>query len=63
MINKDIIIGFTLGICIGLITVVTMGATQREIFVTSNLDNVCVIDKDVMSQLMWVMKPAEEDVK
>ena len=63
MINKDIIIGFTLGICIGLITVVTMGATQREIFVTSNLDNVCVIDKDVMSQLMWVMKPSKENDK
>ena len=49
MLIKDIIIGFTLGICIGLITVVTMGATQREIFVTSNLDNVCVIDKDIMA--------------
>ena len=63
MVNKDRIIGFALGICIGLITIITMGVTQREIFVTSNLDNVCVIDKDVMSQLMWVMKPAEEDVK
>ena len=55
--------GFVLGICIGLITIVTMGATQREIFVTSNLDNVCVIDKDVMSQLIWVMKPAKENDK
>ena len=61
MLNKDEIIGFTLGICIGLVTIVTMNATQKEIFVTTNLDNVCVIDKEVMSKLMFVMKPAAEE--
>ena len=61
MLNKDGIIGFTLGICLGLVTIVTMNATQKEIFVTTNLDNVCVIDKEVMSKLMFVMKPAAEE--
>jgi len=63
MINKDGIIGFALGICIGLVTIVGMNAAQKEIFVTTNLDNVCVIDKDVMAKLMFVMKPAEENDK
>ena len=40
-----------------------MNATQKEIFVTTNLDNVCVIDKEIMSKLMFVMKPAEENDK
>jgi len=34
--------------------------TKKEVFVTTNLDNVCVIDKEVMQKLMFVMKPAEE---
>jgi hypothetical protein len=34
--------------------------TKKEIFVTTNLDNVCVIDKEVMQKLMFVMKPAKE---
>lgn len=63
MISKDGIIGFTLGICIGLGTIVTMNTTQKEIFVTTNLDNVCVIDKEIMSQLMFVMKPAKTNDK
>ena len=63
MINKDGIIGFTLGICIGLVTIVGMNATQKEIFVTTNLDNVCVIDKEIMSKLIFVMKPAEDNDK
>ena len=63
MINKDGIIGFTLGICIGLVTIVGMNATQKEIFVTTNLDNVCVIDKDVIESIMFIIKPAEENDK
>ena len=63
MINKDGIIGFTLGICIGLVTIVGMNATQKEIFVTTNLDNVCVIDKDVIESIMFLITPAEENDK
>ena len=63
MINKDGIIGFALGICIGLVTIVGMNAAQKEIFVTTNLDNVCVIDKDVIESIMFIIKPAEDNDK
>ena len=59
--TKDGIIGFALGIIIGLVTIVGMNAAQKEIFVTTNLDNVCVIDKDVIESIMFVMKPAQND--
>ena len=60
---KSNLIGFTIGICIGLAVVVLLlfsDFTKKEVFVTTNLDNVCVIDKEVMQKLMFVMKPAEE---
>ena len=65
---KNNLIGFTIGISIGLISVglsivillLFSEFTKKEVFVTTNLDNVCVIDRDVMQQLMFVMKPAQE---
>ena len=65
---KNNLIGFTIGISIGLISVglsivillLFSDFTKKEIFVTTNLDNVCVIDKEVMQKLMFVMKPAKE---
>jgi len=60
---KNNLIGFTIGISLGLIVVILLlfsDFTKKEVFVTTNLDNVCVIDKEVMQKLMFVMKPAEE---
>ena len=60
---KNNLIGFTIGISLGLIVVTLLlfsDFTKKEVFVTTNLDNVCVIDKEVMQKLMFVMKPAEE---
>jgi hypothetical protein len=60
---KNNLIGFTIGISLGLSMVVFLlfsDFTKKEVFVTTNLDNVCVIDRDVMQQLMFVMKPAQE---
>ena len=65
---KNNLIGFTIGISIGLISVglsivillLFSEFTKKEVFVTTNLDNVCVIDKEVMQKLMFVMKPAQE---
>jgi len=60
---KNNLIGFTMGIGIGLVVVILLlfsDFTKKEVFVTTNLDNVCVIDKEVMQKLMFVMKPAEE---
>ena len=60
---KNNLIGFTIGIGIGLIVIILLlfsDFTKKEVFVTTNLDNVCVIDKDVMQQLMFLMKPAQE---
>jgi len=60
---KNNLIGFTIGICIGLVVVILLlfsSFTKKEVFVTTNLDNVCVIDKEVMQKLMFVMKPAQE---
>ena len=61
---KNNLIGFTIGICIGLAVVILLlfsDFTKKEVFVTTNLDNVCVIDKEVMQNLMFVMKPAKEE--
>ena len=60
---KNNLIGFTIGIGIGLVVVILLlfsSFTKKEVFVTTNLDNVCVIDKEVMQKLMFVMKPAKE---
>ena len=60
---KNNLIGFTIGISLGLVVVILLlfsDFTKKEVFVTTNLDNVCVIDKEVMQKLMFVMKPAEE---
>ena len=60
---KNNLIGFTIGISVGLSIVVFLlfsDFTKKEVFVTTNLDNVCVIDKEVMQKLMFVMKPAQE---
>ena len=65
---KNNLIGFTIGISLGLISVglsivillLFSDFTKKEVFVTTNLDNVCVIDKEVMQKLMFVMKPAKE---
>jgi hypothetical protein len=60
---KNNLIGFTIGISLGLSMVVFLlfsDFTKKEVFVTTNLDNVCVIDKEVMQKLMFVMKPAKE---
>ena len=61
---KNNLIGFTIGIGIGLVVVILLlfsDFTKKEVFVTTNLDNVCVIDKEVMQKLMFVMKPAQEE--
>ena len=61
---KNNLIGFTVGLSTGLLVVAFLlvsDFTKKEVFVTTNLDNVCVIDKDVMEQLMYVMKPAQEE--
>ena len=58
------LIGFTIGISVGLSMVILLlfsDFTKKEVFVTTNLDNVCVIDKEVMQKLMFVMKPAQEE--
>ena len=55
--------GFLGGIGVGLVVIILLlfsDFTKKEVFVTTNLDNVCVIDKEVMQKLMFVMKPAEE---
>ena len=60
---KNNLIGFTIGISFGLVVVILLlfsDFTKKEVFVTTNLDNVCVIDKEVMQKLMFVMKPAKE---
>jgi hypothetical protein len=60
---KNNLIGFTIGISLGLSIVVFLlfsDFTKKEVFVTTNLDNVCVIDKEVMQKLMFVMQPAQE---
>ena len=60
---KNNLIGFTIGIGIGLVVVILLlfsSFTKKEVFVTTNLDNVCVIDKEVMQKLMFVMNPAQE---
>ena len=60
---KNNLIGFTIGISLGLSIVILLlfsEFTKKEVFVTTNLDNVCVIDKEVMQKLMFVMKPAKE---
>ena len=60
---KNNLIGFTIGISVGLSIVVFLlfsEFTKKEVFLTTNLDNVCVIDKEVMQKLMFVMKPAKE---
>lgn len=60
---KNNLIGFTIGISVGLSMVILLlfsDFTKKEVFVTTNLDNVCVIDKEVMQKLMFVMKPAQE---
>ena len=57
------LIGFTVGLSVGLLVVAFLlvsDFTKKEVFVTTNLDNVCVIDKDVMQKLMYIMKPAQE---
>ena len=61
---KNNLIGFTVGLSTGLLVVAFLlvsDFTKKEVFVTTNLDNVCVIDKDVMEQLMYVMKPAQKE--
>ena len=63
---KNNLIGFTVGLSTGLLVVAFLlvsDFTKKEVFVTTNLDNVCVIDKDVMEQLMYVMKPAQKEGK
>ena len=60
---KNNLIGFTIGISLGLSMVILLlfsDFTKKEVFVTTNLDNVCVIDKEVMQKLMFVMQPAQE---
>ena len=60
---KNNLIGFIIGIGVGLVVVILLlfsDFTKKEVFVTTNLDNVCVIDKDVMQKLMYIMKPAQE---
>ena len=60
---KNNLIGFTVGLSVGLIVIVFLllsDVMKKEVFVTTNLDNVCVIDKEVMQKLMFVMKPAQE---
>ena len=60
---KNNLIGFIIGIGVGLVVIILLlfsDFTKKEVFVTTNLDNVCVIDKEVMQKLMFVMKPAEE---
>ena len=60
---KNNLIGFTIGISLGLSMVILLlfsDFTKKEVFLTTNLDNVCVIDKEVMQQLMFVMQPAQE---
>ena len=60
---KNNLIGFTIGISLGLSMVILLlfsDFTKKEVFVTTNLDNVCVIDKEVMQKLMFVMKPAKK---
>ena len=54
---KNNLIGFTIGISLGLSMVILLlfsDFTKKEVFVTTNLDNVCVIDKEVMQKLMFV---------
>ena len=61
---KNNLIGFIIGIGVGLVVVILLlfsDFTKKEVFVTTNLDNVCVIDKDVMQKLMYIMKPAKEE--
>ena len=61
---KNNLIGFTVGLSAGLLVVAFLlvsDFTKKEVFVTTNLDNVCVIDKEVMQQLMFVMNPAQEE--
>mgnify|MGYP000453991583 FL=1 len=61
---KNNLISFTIGISLGLSMIVFIlfsDFTKKEVFVTTSLDNVCVIDRDVMQQLMFVMKPAQEE--
>ena len=61
---KNNLIGFTIGIGVGLVVIILLlfsDFTKKEVFVTTNLDNVCVIDKEVMEQLMFVLKPAQEE--
>jgi len=61
---KNNLIGFTVGLSTGLLVVAFLlvsDFTKKEVFVTTNLDNVCVIDKEVMEQLMFVLKPAQEE--
>ena len=63
---KNNLIGFTVGLSAGLLVVAFLlvsDFTKKEVFVTTNLDNVCVIDKEVMQKLMFVMKPAQEGEK
>ena len=60
---KNNLIGFTIGISLGLSMVILLlfsDFTKKEVFVTTNLDNVCVIDKEVMQKLMFLIKPAQE---
>ena len=55
---KNNLIGFTIGIGVGLVVVILLlfsDFTKKEVFVTTNLDNVCVIDKDVMQKLMYIL--------
>ena len=61
---KNNLIGFIIGIGVGLVVIILLlfsDFTKKEVFVTTNLDSVCVIDKEVMQQLMFVMKPAKEE--
>ena len=61
---KNNLIGFTIGLSIGLLSIVVLLLSdfiKKEVVVTTNLDNVCVIDRDVKKQLMFVMKPAKEE--
>ena len=62
IINNNLI-GFTIGLSVGLLVFVFLllsDVMRKEVFVTTNLDNVCVIDKEVMQKLMFVMQPAQE---
>ena len=61
---KNNLIGFIIGIGVGLVVIILLlfsDFTKKEVFVTTNLDSVCVIDKEGMQQLMFVMKPAKEE--